>query len=509
MSPRRVSDILHRAASRWPSKPAIIGQDGQMTYRELLHAVGHVRDWLAGAGVAAGQHVMCAGESDSAMVVALLGVLDYGAVIVPVHPETPQSAAAFLVRDAAPCALCVSASAMPTFGAFCDGPTLLLSTEGNHHDRSGDTPPEQASEDRMAPDATAALMYTSGSTGPPRAVVCPHSSIVFAVNAISSVLQYRSEDVVLGTLPFSFDYGLYQVFLTLRAGATLVLAGGAPQVHLLPKLMRDHQVSVLPTNPSTVALLLRSGLLQRISLPALRLVTSTGEVLPEPHINRLQELFPQARISPMYGLTECKRVSICPPDALSRPPGTVGVPLPGTTVRVVDQTGHNVPPGDVGELVVRGPNVMAGYWNAPEETADRFRPGFAGKPELWTHDLFRQDGDGFLYFVGRSRSVIKSLGHRVGPSEVEDVIMAVPWVVEVAVVGVPDSLRGEAVIAFVVAGGTASIPELQSRCRENLLLAACPVQFLVQERLLPRTPNGKVDRESLRAAACRIHTKES
>lgn len=509
MIPRRVSDILHRAASRWPSKPAIIGQDGQMTYRELLHAVGHVRDWLAGAGVAAGQHVMCAGESDSAMVVALLGVLDYGAVIVPVHPETPQSAAAFLVRDAAPRALCVSAPAMPTFGALFDGPTLLLSTEGNHYHRSGDTPPGQAPADCLAPDATAALMYTSGSTGPPRAVVCPHASVVFAVDAISSVLQYRSEDVVLGTLPFSFDYGLYQVFLTFRAGATLVLAGGAPQVHLLPKLMRDHQVSVLPTNPSTVALLLRSGLLQRIALPAPRLVTSTGEVLPEPHIDGIQELFPRARISPMYGLTECKRVSICPPDAPARPPGTVGVPLPSTSVRVVDQTGHNVPSGDVGELVVRGPNVMAGYWNAPEETADRFRPGFGGEAELWTHDQFRQDSDGFLYFVGRSRSVIKSLGHRVGPSEVESVIMGLPWVLEVAVVGVPDPLRGEAVIAFVVANSIVSITELQSHCRGHLLSAACPVRFSVQENLLPRTRNGKVDRESLRATACKIHTGQS
>jgi acyl-coenzyme A synthetase/AMP-(fatty) acid ligase len=152
---------------------------------------------------------------------------------------------------------------------------------------------------------------------------------------------------------------------------------------------------------------------------------------------------------------------------------------------------------------------MAGYLNAPEETADRFRSSDAGERELWTHDLFRQDRDGFLYFVARSNSIIKSLGHRIGPSEVEGIIMAVPWVVEAAVIGVPDPLRGEAITAYVVTTGTANIKELQSHCRSHLLPAACPVRFLVQERPLLRTQNGKIDRESLRAAACQINTLES
>ena len=509
MKPHLVSDILRTAARRWPDKPAIIDPDRRTTYRELQRGASYVSEWLAGAGVVPGQRVMCAGESDSAMVAALLGVLDYGAIIVPVHPATPRPAASSLVRDAAPRALCVGASGMCSFGALYDGPTLTLSTEEHYDHRGGDPSPRRASTQRLPPSAIAALMYTSGSTGPPRAVVCPHSSVVFSVDAISSVLRYGSEDIVLGTLPFSFDYGLYQIFLTLRAGATLVLASDASQVHLLPKLLRDHRISVLPTNPSTVLLLLRSGLLQRISLPTLRLVTSTGEVFPEPQIQRLQDLFPQARITPMYGLTECKRVSICPPDVPARPPGTVGVPLPGTAVRVVDQEGRSMPPGEVGELLVRGPHVMAGYWNAPEETADRFRHGVDGERELWTHDQFRQDENGFLYFVGRSRSVIKSLGHRVGPSEVENVINAVPWVVESAVVGVPDPLRGEAVIAFVVADSAAPIADLQSHCRAHLLSMACPVQFLLQDSPLPRTRNGKVDHESLRAAASKIYTAES
>lgn len=498
-----VARLLRAAARQWPDKPALVSEGGTLTFRELLSAAGCVSRWLAEAGVSAGDRVVCAGENSLAMTAALLGTLDRGAVIVPLHPETPRLAVESLVRDSAPSALCLTESVRANFERTAAVPVLALSGCNALPWFRQERPADPGPPPDLSPGAIAALMYTSGSTGAPRAVICPHANVVFVVGAIASVLQYRREDIVLCTLPFSFDYGLYQIFLALHAGATLVLAPGLAQVHLVPRLLRAHDVSVLPGNPATVALLLRSGLLGRVALPALRLVTSTGEVLPEPHIQRLRSLFPQALVVPMYGLTECKRVSILPPGLEGRGSGSVGLPLPGTSVRIVGPDGRDLPPGEEGELVVRGSHVMAGYWNAPDETADRFRYGSDGSVELWTHDLFRSDPEEFLSFVGRSRSVIKSMGSRIGPSEVEAVIAAVPGVTETAVVGVPDQIRGEAVVAFVVADGPLDVADLEARCRDHLIPAARPVRFVISQVPLPKTRNGKVDREALRGAASR------
>src|SRR5439155_10777265 len=214
-------------------------------------------------------------------------------------------------------------------------------------------------------------------------------------------------------MPLSFDYGLYQVFLACASGAHLVLGEAADAGPPLLRQLEEHGATVLPLVPSLAANLTR--LIGRSARPPtrLRMVTNTGATLSPAASARLRELVPRLDVVPMFGLTECKRVSIAEPNADLTRPRSVGTPLPGTEAYVVDPEGRRLPPGETGELVVRGPHVMAGYWRARELTAARFRRDGSGSPLLYTGDHCRLDADGHLYFVGRTDDIYKQRGLRV------------------------------------------------------------------------------------------------
>jgi acyl-CoA synthetase (AMP-forming)/AMP-acid ligase II len=201
----------------------------------------------------------------------------------------------------------------------------------------------------------------------------------------------------------------------------------------------------------------------------------------------------------MYGLTECKRVSYLPPDELSRRPDSVGIPIPGTQAWIEDANGQVVGPGRVGELMVRGPHVMQGYWGDPDATSERLRQGrWPWDRTLRTGDLFRCDEEGYLYFVGRQDDMIKSRGERVYPREIEQVLLAAPSVLEAAVVGIADERLGQAICAHVVEqpGQEINVDQLYRFCEEHLEAPLVPRQIIVHDRL-PTTAHGKVDRRSL------------
>jgi len=202
----------------------------------------------------------------------------------------------------------------------------------------------------------------------------------------------------------------------------------------------------------------------------------------------------------MYGLTECKRVSYLPPEELSRRPESVGIAMPNCEVFVVNEKGEEVGPGEVGELVVRGSNVMQGYWNAPEETARTFRPGrYRGETLLYTGDLFKKDEEGFLYFVARKDDLIKTKGERVSPKEIENAISEIEGVAEVAVIGVPDDVLGQAIKAFVVPRDGIGLDEdrIKRYCTENLEPFMVP-KYIEFNKYLPKSPSGKIDKKRLK-----------
>lgn len=345
----------------------------------------------------------------------------------------------------------------------------------------------------------ATLIYTSGSTGEPKGVMSSHHNMVCAARSICQYLQNREDDIVLNVLPLSFDYGLYQVVMAFMYGGTVVLEKSFVYFYETLKRIQEERITGFPVVPTIAAMLLRMKDLEKRDFSSIRYVTNTGAALPVEHIRALRKIFPQARIYSMFGLTECKRVGYIAPEELDSRPTSVGKAMPNCEAFVLDDDGSVVKPGQIGELVVRGSNVMQGYWGDNELTDRTFRPG-GGPSERWlyTGDLFRQDEEGYLYFVGRKDDIIKTRGEKVSPREVEEILHSIDGVAEAAVVGVPDAVLGRAVKAIVALRDGSKMTEKQilQACAKRLEDFMVPQTVEIRD-VLPRTSAGKVNKREL------------
>jgi acyl-CoA synthetase (AMP-forming)/AMP-acid ligase II len=320
-----------------------------------------------------------------------------------------------------------------------------------------------------------------------------------ACESISSYLELEEHEVILCALPLAFDYGLYQMIMAFRVGARLVLERSFAFPAQILNVMVEQGVTGFPGVPTMFAILAEFKALRSYDLSKIRYVTNTAAALPLKHIVMLRELFPAARIYSMYGLTECKRCTYLPPADLERKPLSVGIAIPNTEMWVIDEEGNRVGPDVVGQLVIRGATVMRGYWGKPEATAKKLKPGpLPGEFVLHTGDYCKMDCDGYLYFVARMDDVIKSRGEKVAPREVENSLANVPGVKEVAVIGVPDDILGEAVKAFVVleAGAALTEKQLQKECYARLESYMVPKYISIVPDL-PKTDTGKVKKTGL------------
>jgi acyl-CoA synthetase (AMP-forming)/AMP-acid ligase II len=265
------------------------------------------------------------------------------------------------------------------------------------------------------------------------------------------------------------------------------------------EVMAQERVTVFPGVPTIFSLLMNLQGLDRFDLSSLQKITNTAAALSEEHIRRLRGLFPWARLYSMYGLTECKRVTYLPPEQLDIRPTSVGRGMPNEEVWLVDENGRRLPNGSTGELVIRGSNVMRGYWGKPEETAKRLKPGpLPGEMVLYSGDLFRTDEEGWLYFVARKDDIIKSRGEKVSPREVENALYSMEGVLHAAVVGVPDAVLGQAIKAYVVVKDGHELSERQviKHCLGQLedFMAPKYVEFVPE---LPQTDTGKIKKAAL------------
>jgi acyl-CoA synthetase (AMP-forming)/AMP-acid ligase II len=266
--------------------------------------------------------------------------------------------------------------------------------------------------------------------------------------------------------------------------------------------MQSEAVTVFPGVPTVYMTLLGMHARKPLSFPSVERITNTAAALPADIVPRLREIFPNALIYRMYGLTECKRVCYLEPELIEAKPDSVGKAIPGTEVYLLDEGGKPVPPGQTGVLYVRGPHVMLGYLNQPVLSAEMLKPGrLPWERVLCTQDYFRMDAEGFLYFVGRSDDIIKTRGEKVSPIEVENCLHGMPGIREAAVVGVPDPLLGEAIRAYVAAEEGASLgeKEVKAHCLARLENFMIPkeVVFLPE---LPKTATGKIRKKDLSRA---------
>jgi amino acid adenylation domain-containing protein len=491
--------FLERTAARLPGKRALLCDAVSHTYGEIDEAAERLAAVLAARGVRRGERVAIFMENGAQAVHAVYAALKIGAVFMPVNPLTKSDKLAFMLDDArAACLVTHSSLCGAWSGAMARAKTVRACIIA---DREEAVPLAAAprGDEAVIDQDLASLIYTSGSSGEPKGVMLTHLNMVSAVNSVSGYLGYREDDVILCALPLAFDYGLYQVLLGFKAGATVVLERSFAFPVRILELMAREGVTVLPGVPTTFALLMSLESLPRFDLSRLRLITNTAAALAEAHIRRLRALFPQAKLFSMYGLTECKRVSYLPPEQLDLRPTSVGRGMPNQEVWLVDESGRRLPNGSTGELVIRGSHVMRGYWERPAETAERLRPGpEPGERVLFSGDIFRSDAEGYLYFVGRKDDIIKSRGEKVSPREVENVLCRLPGVLEAAVVGVADPLLGQAIKAFVVLapGRCCSEREILGHCQASLESFMVP-KYVELVDALPKTDTGKVKKRAL------------
>lgn len=506
----RVENFLKASAAKLPDKIALIAGDQRLSYRELDRASDALAAGLQRRGVARGDRVVVFMDNCAEAVIAIFAALKAGAVFSPVNPSTKADKLAYVINNCRAAALITLGRLAPTaVKALSETPSIktVIATEGKTAFPDG----WQRFDELVAADEVSAkpagieldlamLIYTSGSTGFPKGVMMTHQNVVAAATSITTYLESAADDIVLSVLPLSFDYGLYQALMTIKVGATLVLEKSFAFPQAVLQKINAEKVTGFPIVPTIAALLLQMKDLQPGQFPSLRYLTNTAAALPTAHIRRLQALFPQARLFSMYGLTECKRCTYLPPDELVRRPDSVGIAIPGTEAYVVDDEGERVPHGTIGELVIRGPHVMKGYWENPQATARALRPGpFEWEKVLYTGDLFRADAEGFLYFVGRKDDIIKTRGEKVSPKEVENVLVGLAGLREVAVIGVDDPVLGAAIKAFVVADpDTLTAQDVLRHCARHLEDFMVPKHVEFRDAL-PKSENGKIDRRALAA----------
>ncbi|MDB1089337.1 AMP-binding protein [Streptomyces sp. ACA25] len=478
-----VTAVLDDAVRATPHAPAVRDATGAWTYAELDTAARSVTHSLIRAGVRPGDRVALHSRNRRELPAVLFGAARAGAALVPLSPHLPPAGLSSVLADAVPAALLAPAdgrSALPTV----DCPVISL-------EDAVSGPAQGSGPDAASPDGTALLIYTSGSTAAPKGVVCPHRAVDFAARAIAARLDYRADDVILVGSPMSFDYGLYQILLSALAGAELVLTDADDPIGML-RTLRASRATVVPIVPSTARMLVR--LARRGEPPRhVRMFTNTGAALTAADIEALRTTFPCSAVVSMYGITECKRVTVAGPDADRERPGTVGTALPGTTVRILDEAGRPVGPGEPGRIVVSGPHVMSGYRGAPELTAERFdRDPESGEPRLHTGDYGHLDADGHLYFHGRRDDQFKRRGVRTSAIEIETAAAGVAGVRAAA--ALPPEGEYDLELAVVTdRSADAVLAGLRELLEPGKVPARC---HLVED--LPLTPNGKTDKKRLR-----------
>lgn len=501
-----VHSFLEESAAQTPDKTALVCGEQRLTYAQIDAMANRLAQALLANGVGRGDRVLLFLPNSVELVVGIFATLKANAVFVPVNHSTKVDKLQFLAQDCRAAGIVTwqrqtqtavslqqSIPSLNTVVIVGDAPDGCLSFEAVQADYEAERPSCHTIDQDLA-----CLIYTSGSTGEPKGVMSAHNNVVFAASSIISYLQNQPDDIVLNLLPLSFDYGLYQLLMTFKFGGTLVLERSFAYPAQIFKRIAAEKVTGFPLVPTIAAILLQMDL-SSYDFSSLRYITNTAAALSPSHITALKEKFPQATLFSMYGLTETKRTLYLPPEQLAKRPNSVGIPIPGTEAWVEDvETGQRLGPGEIGELVIRGSHVMRGYWEKPEKTAERFRPGsIPGERLCYSGDLFRVDNEGFFYFVGRKDDIIKSRGEKVAPKEIENVLFSLDGVVETAVIGIPDPVLGEAIKAFIVPkDDTLSEKDVLRHCRQHLEDFMVPQQIEFRDAL-PKSSNGKIAKKEL------------
>lgn len=474
-----------------PERTAVVSEDGELTYGGLTARALGVANALTIRGARPGDRVVILAPRSPGAAAAYFGALAAGGIAVMLSDQLRPRQIEYVLEHADASFLVVDRAVMDRLARRPDTRARVLDV---------DTLPTSDSYDpaMVGANEVAQIIYTSGSTGKPKGVTLSHANLWAGTDAVVSYLGISGEDRIAGLLPFSFDYGLNQLLCASATGAALVLER-SPIPARIVRTLAEQEVTVVAGVPPLWHQLLQVEALNASGLPALRLMTNSGGRLPLESVLRLRRIQPDVELVLMYGLTEAFRSTFLPPDMVDQKPGSIGRAIPGAEVAVVNSGGRRCAPGEVGEIVHRGPTVALGYWNDPEAEARVFRADPGLRPTsayservVFSGDLGYEDEDGDLYFVGREDTMIKTLSYRVSPDEVSEVLHASGEIVEALITSEPDELRGARIVAYVVLGLDGSRERLKSFAARELPRYMQPARIVVRASL-ERTASGKHD----------------
>lgn len=486
---------LTAGAQRWPDQVATLVDRSTLTYAELDAAAARSATFLTEAGIGPGDRVGLMLPNTAAVPVLYYGILRMGAIVVPMNPLMHAREVEFYLANSGAHAL---------FGtpAFAEAATTAAAAAGTHcwivddaelAALTADSKPFGPPVERADTD-TAVILHTSGTTGRPKGAELTHGGLSSNQEITArTLLHLTPEDVVLGCLPMFHVFGMTcGMNATLGQGATLVLLPRFDAATAIEIIRRD-RVTVFEGVPTMYsALLAVADRFPPEATATLRTCVSGGSALPVQVLHDFEKAF-EAEILEGYGLSETSPVVSFNHPGTQRKPGSIGTPIEGVRMRLVDENGQETPPGESGEIQVQGPNVMKGYWNLPEATAAAISDGWFA-----TGDIARRDEDGYYYIVDRKKELIIRGGYNVYPREVEEVLYQHPAVAGAAVVGIPHAALGEEIGAAVVLkpGAQADSDELRQYVKDRIAAYKYPRRVWFVDAL-PMGPTGKIMRRAV------------
>jgi acyl-CoA synthetase (AMP-forming)/AMP-acid ligase II len=471
---------------------ALITKKTQFTYREVREASARILGKLVALGVRPLDRVGILGDNSLFWVASYLAVLKLPAVAVFLPTVSTADDISNKIDFVESNVLLIDGKYQRKFSPHLAGQVQFI-TDDVLKSRGPLLWEPSTAEFSLHQDA--ALMLTSGTTARPRAVRITHRNIQANTDSIIEYLDLSSQERILVILPFYYCYGTSLLHTHLRVGGSLALCNTFAYPETALDMIEATGATGTAGVPSTYQTLLRNTSFPNRNLPSLKKVQQAGGKLPTVFIRELMDALPHAQIFVMYGQTEATaRLSYLPPHLLKTKLGSIGKGIPGVTLRVLNDAGDEVKPGEVGEIIATGDNISPGYLNDPEASAEKFSDG-----HLYTGDLATVDEDGYIFIVDRKSDFIKTLGHRVSSQEVEAKILQIPYVISAAAIGVPDDLMGEAIKVFVVLQKKApiTIDDILDHCRSTLARHMIPKEIRIIDSL-PMNPHGKVVKSALK-----------
>ncbi len=483
-----LATTLVNTAGSDPDRTAVRLGDRALRYRDLDDLSARVAAWLLRRGITAGDRVGLMAPNIPEFLTLYYGILRVGAIVVPMNPQFKSREVDYYLSDsAASLALAWHGVAdQAAKGAASAGTDLVIIEPSDFASTLADAGPEPAVADR-APSETAVILYTSGTTGQPKGAELTHANLLTNVEVTrTTLLNLGPRDVVLGALPLFHSFGqTVGMGCTMASAGCLTLLPRFDPVRALEIIKRD-QVTVLMGVPTMYAAILHSAG-GGADTASLRLCVSGGAAMPVEVMRTFEKKF-GCMILEGYGLSETSPVASFNHPDRERKPGTIGQAIAGTEMRLQNDDGDPVPPGEIGEIAIRGHNVMKGYWRRPEDTAEAMAGGW-----FRTGDLGRMDSEGYFSIVDRKKDMIIRGGLNVYPREIEEVLYEHPAVAEAAVIGVPDQLLGEEVAAVVKLKPEASADpgELREHVKRQLAAYKYPRHVWIVDEL-PHGGSGKI-----------------